>query len=492
MKIMKRIAAVMLAAFLAVPGFSLVVNAAEGRVSFTDPETKTGETVEVACALRAGAGSLESFDITLKYDTAFLAFEGGDEGVTKESGGVIKFSGKGDGTGKIRFAMKFQALQVGETKIEVTEASGFTTGGESVNCTNGNSTIKIAQGTNPVTATAETGIEVTVGEKTYNFTDAFSSADIPAGFVEGTLTYEGEEHKAIQNEAGTVKMGYLVNAEGKGSFFVYHEEDGTFAPSVQVIVSPKATITLLTADSSLKVPEGYQEVKLTVNENEFPAWQDENHEGIYLVYALNSKGEKGFYQYDVEEESYQRFLGEDTTPVKETAVKIGKLAKLVDKHFTVVAGAAGLAVLLFVIIIIVLVVKLRHRNLELDDLYDELELDEDDFDDRIMKTDKKQKEKKPRFKKQSDEELYEDRYDDEDDFDDYDDDFEDDLDDDFDDGFEDDLDAYYEETKKAKSGKSKKKSFREQIEEDDFYDDLDNDDFDDFDDDFEVDFIDLD
>lgn len=483
MKIMKRIAALMLAAFLMVPGFSVVVNAAEGRVSFTDPETKTGETVEVACALRAGTGALESFDVTLKYDTAFLAFEGGDEGVTKDSNGVIKFSGKGDGTNKIRFTMKFQALQVGTTKIEVTESSGFMTSGDSVKCTNGNSTIKIEQGTETVTATADSGVEVKVGEKTYSFTDAFSSTDIPAGFAEGTLTYEGEEHKAIQNESGNVKMGYLVNAEGKGDFFVYNEEDGAFSPSVQVIVSPKTSITLLTAESSLKVPEGYQEVKLTVNENEFPAWQDKEHEGIYLVYALNSKGEKGFYQYDVEEESYQRFLSEDTEPVKETSAKVGKLAKIVDKHFTVVVGFAGLVVLLFLIIIIILAVKLRHRNLELDDLYDELELDEDDFDDRVVKADDKKKEKKPRFKKQLDEELYEDRYDD-----DFEDDYDDDFDDDFDDGFDEDLDAYYEEARKEK-----KTSFQKQLEEDDFYgNEFDEEDDFEFDDDFEVDFIDLD
>ena len=209
MKIMKRIAALMLAVCLILPGFSLVVNAAEGRVSFTDPETKTGETVEVACALRTTTGALETFEVTLKYDPEFLTFESGDNGVTKESDGVLKFSGQGDGTGRIGFTMNFQALQVGTTKIEVTESSGNLTDGDSVNCTNGNSTIKIAKGTAAVTAPSGNERKVTVNDREYSLSGNFQSSDIPVGFTEGTMTYDGGEQKIVKNETGTVQLGYL-------------------------------------------------------------------------------------------------------------------------------------------------------------------------------------------------------------------------------------------------------------------------------------------
>ena len=67
----------------------------------------------------------------------------------------MKFSGKGDGTNKIRFTMKFQALKAGTTKIEVTDSTGTVTGGETVECVNGSSTIQIAEGTNTPAATPE-------------------------------------------------------------------------------------------------------------------------------------------------------------------------------------------------------------------------------------------------------------------------------------------------------------------------------------------------
>ena len=204
MKIMKKIAAFMLALCLTIPMYSVMSYAASGRVSFTDLQTKTGETVEVACALRAGSGSLESFNITLKYDPSSLAFQEGN-GVTKESDGVLKFSGKGDGTNKIRFTMKFQALKVGTTKIEVTDSTGTVTGGEAVECVNGTSTIQIAEGTNPPAATPEqpqgensgdaSQSGITISGKSYQFSEEFASTSIPVGFVETKLSYDGGERK---------------------------------------------------------------------------------------------------------------------------------------------------------------------------------------------------------------------------------------------------------------------------------------------------------
>lgn len=507
MKTMKRIATIMLAVCLLLPGGSLVVNAADGRVSFTDPKTKTGETVEVACALRAATGSLETFDVTLKYDPEFLAFENGEAGVTKESDGVLKFSGKGNGTGRIGFKMNFQALKVGTTKIEVTDSSGFLTSGEDVTCTNGNSTIKITQGTAPVTATSGNEAKVMVGDKEYSLMADFPKTSIPVGFTEGTITYDGGEQKIVQNETGTIKLGYLVDAEGKGNFFLYNAEDATFSPYTQVTVSPTTAITILKADKGMKVPSDYQEVKLTLNEHEFPAWQDKKHDGFYLVYAMNQNGEKSFYQYDTQEESYQRFIVDDAANSKENAKNAGKIEEIFNKNLSVIMLVTGLGLLLAIIVIIVLAIKLRHRNLELDDLYGDIDMeDEEDplsvgADNMNKRNQFKKQPREAKGSKRKEEEL-------EDDFEDFDDDFEDDFEEDdfknkgyeeddyeddfdFENGFEvnfddsdfaDESDDYYEEEKPAKKARKVEKR-EDDFDYEDEYDD---------DDDFEVDFIDLD
>lgn len=477
MKIMKKLAAFALTLCLVLPMYSMVSYAADGRVSFTDPDTKTGETVEVTCALRAGGEGLQSFDVTLEYDTEYLAFESGEEGVTKESDGVLKYSGKSSGDTRIGFTMKFVAVKEGTTKIEVKEATGVTAGGETIDCTNGNSTVEIAKGTKevelPVTGAAD--VPVTVDGVSYNLSDSFKNSDIPAGFSEVKISYEGAERRFVQDEKGTAVLGYLVDAEGKGNFFLYNAEDASFAAYVMVTVSPSTTIVLQKAEKGLKIPEGYQEVKLTVNDNEFPAWQDVNNEGFYLVYAMNSNtGEKGFYRYDTTEESYQRYAENqaEKTSVEKTT-KAGKLVNMVEKNLMFVLIGAAVVVLILFIVIIVLSVKLRHRNLELDDLYNE---DDDDIDELSYDSDMGS-EKKNHFKKTKLHDDYDDdfetiRFDDSDD--DFDDMYDDDYDDDYDDQYEDD---YYDD------------DYDEDYDED--YDDED-DEFDFGNDDFSLDFIDID
>ena len=475
MKIMKKIAAFMLALCLTIPMYSVMSYAASGRVSFTDLQTKTGETVEVACALRTGSGSLESFNITLKYDPSSLAFQEGN-GVTKESDGVLKFSGKGDGTNKIRFTMKFQALKVGTTKIEVTDSTGTVTGGEAVECVNGTSTIQIAEGTNPPAATPEqpqgensgdaNQSGITISGKSYQFSEEFASTSIPVGFVETKLSYDGGERKFVRQENGNITLGYLVDAEGKGDFFLYNEEDATFSPYVQVTVSPSTSIVLLEKSKGIKVPSGYQQVKLTVNEHEFPAWQDKKNEGFYLVYAMDSNGTKEFYQYDTTQESYQRYVTNKVNETDKTTGKVSKLNNFITENLSKVILCTGLGILLLIIIIIVLAIKLRHRNLELDDLYEEYDIDVEDFDDEedddklvSFAEEKEVEEKVPATEQEED--FFEEE---------------------FVNGFENEEDDFMEDFDS------------EDLDEEDFDDDDDFEDFDfdDDDDDFDMDFIDLD
>lgn len=476
MKIMKKIAALMLTLCLTIPMYSVMSYAASGRVSFTDLQTKTGENVEVACALRAGTGSLESFNITLKYDPASLSFKEGN-GVTKESDGVLKFSGKGDGTNKIRFTMKFQALKAGTTKIEVTDATGTVTGGETVECVNGTSTIQIAEGENPPAATpeqsqgenggdtAQNGI--TISGKSYQFSEDFASSSIPVGFVETKLSYDGSERKFVRQENGNITLGYLVDGEGKGAFFLYNEEDATFSPYVQVTVSPSTSIVLLEKSKGVKVPSGYQKVKLTVNEHEFPAWQDKKNEGFYLVYAMDSKGTKGFYQYDTAQESYQRYVTDGTDAADKTTAKVSKLNNFITENLSMVILCTGLGILLLIIIIIVLAIKLRHRNLELDDLYEEYDIDVEDDDKFISFADEKELEEKTPVVEQEDDDFFEEETEN---------------------GFENEEDDFIEDFD-AEDFDS------EDLDEEDFDDDdedFEDFDFDDDDDDFDMDFIDLD
>ena len=123
MKLMKRISAVLLSLCLLVPCFSMAVSAADGRISFTDPSTAVGEYVEVKCVLRSTSGNMGDVEVALTYDEAYLKFSSG-EGIATSGSGALVCKGTA-AAAEVSFVAKFQALQEGTTKIEISGATVF-------------------------------------------------------------------------------------------------------------------------------------------------------------------------------------------------------------------------------------------------------------------------------------------------------------------------------------------------------------------------------
>ena len=120
MKVMKKISAILLSLCLLVPCFSMVADAADGRISFTDPTTAVGEYVEVKCVVRSTSGNMGDIEVALTYDEEYLRFDSGD-GITADGNGQITCAGDA-GSAEVSFVAKFQALKEGSTKVEIAEA----------------------------------------------------------------------------------------------------------------------------------------------------------------------------------------------------------------------------------------------------------------------------------------------------------------------------------------------------------------------------------
>ena len=241
MKLMKKLTAVLLSVFLAVPMFGIIANAAEGTLMFSDPETQVGETVSVDLVVRTQGEAIGDADITMSYDTTALEFISG-EGVEADGSGGLTYFGSGTGSqSELRTTMQFRALTAGETTITVTGSTAYLYSDETLNLDEGSSAIQIAaaddgstsvQTTDQTTQPAEstpgetTDITVEVNGTQYNFSEAFTNSDLPNGYTETTLTFNGAERKFGVNDAG-VYVGYLVDSSGSGRFFLYNEEDNT-------------------------------------------------------------------------------------------------------------------------------------------------------------------------------------------------------------------------------------------------------------------------
>lgn len=434
MKIMKKISAILLSICLCVPCFSLVAHAADGRISFTDPETAVGEMVEVKCVLRSTKGNIGDIEVQLRYDSEYLRFQSGAN--VQDAGGTLTYTGTGSST-ETSFTVEFQALKEGETKISVESATVSSGAGGTMNLDQGSSTVKIAEGDpSKITETPETpevssanDVQVEVNGVAYTLTDGFADGDIPGGYSRTTISLDGQERQMVANEAGSITLGYLKDAEGTGDFFLYNGEDATFAPYEEIAISDTTSIIVLSDTSKVKLPDTYQEAKLTLNEKDFPVWQDSTKEGYYVLYAMNNNGETGYYQYDTVENTYQRVdvSGDQGEKEKKDSNSLfGKLQKALEKHLPMIVLAGGLGGLFLLILLIVLGVKLHNRNAELDELYEEYGIDEDEEDEEPVPPKAKDKPKKQgglfgRRKSEDDFEEYDD-----DDFDEYDDDDEED------------------------------------------------------------------
>lgn len=441
MRKIKKLVVTFLAICLMCPGLSVITEAATAELRFADPSTTVGAEVEVKTKL-SSVSSLQSMEATLTYDKSELKFISGDNATAKD--GTIKISWTGTGT-TAEFNLKFQALKEGTSNIEVSSATGTATDGSTLEITQGSSAVTIGAGdpslikddtedqSEDSKTTVADGPVVKVNGKKYVVGSEFSEELIPDGFKKGEMTFEGSKYTVITQEASGINAMYLTEkSSGDSDFFLYNSDDGSFSPFEEVEIAKDRYIIPLMNDGKLKLSSRYQKTTLTLNGKEFDTWQDTKDAEYYIVYALNSDGEKTTYRYDTTDETYQKYSPESqgtTSGNKNNGKGLwGKILNFVEEFLDIVVIIAIALFLLVLLMFIVTAIKLRHRDLELDDLYDEYGIDMDE-EEAVLKEKKKEEKKEEKAKKASkkvkkkpakkyyDEDEFE-GYDDEDDFDD--------------------------------------------------------------------------
>lgn len=497
MRRMRKVLALFIMVCMFIPCISMVAQAASAELRFSDPSTTVGAEVQVTAKL-SSSSNLKSLEAALTYDTSMLRFVSGDSATGGD--GTVTISGTGSGT-SMEFILTFQALAEGTAKIEVSSASGKDASGSNLTITNGSSSVTIGPGDPSLiadtsdAAAAGNGTQVEVDGTQYVITGGFTDAVIPEGFSRGTLQFEGADCEVVTQESSGISAFYLTPAAGgDADFFLYNADNGTFSPFEEVEIAQGRYLVLLRDDGSVKLPDAYQETTLTLNGKEFPAWQNTENAEYYVVYGLNSDGEKALYQYDTVDQTYQRYVANEASSDSDSKKSSpsglwGKILGVIEDFLDIAVILTAVFVLILLVILIVVATKLRHRNLELDDLYDEYGIDLEEEEPKKQKAEKGKKKsaavkggpavRTPAETAQID--LDEDDFDDfeeydEEEFDDYGTPDPDDLDEDYGyDDDEDDSDDLIEDLDELLSEQPKKK--RGHMEEDDT---------------FKVDFIDLD
>ena len=439
-KVKKIIVSFLLMCMLCI-GMTCVASATTAEFRFSDPQTSVGAEVEVTAKV-SSARALNTIQATLSYDKTKLRFISGDDATGGDGTITISRNDENAGT-SMEFNLTFQALDEGTTSIEVAKVDGIDNNGVALEVTSGSSSVSISEGDKSLiqeedTGSVADGTEVKVGKTKYIVTDDFSDTIIPDGFVRDTLKFEGTDHQIIKQESSGALAMYLTPEKGgDADFYLYDSDTGSFSQLEVIEVAKGRYIIPLSDDGKLSLPDQYQKATLTLNGKEFDTWQDTNDAEYYIVYAMNSDGEKTTYRYDTTDGTYQKYTPSVGSASSGTTTNNGKgiwgkILNFVESFLDIVVIIAFVLFVVLLIAVIVTSVKLHYRDLELDDLYDEygIDMDEEEEEKKIQKKAAKKADKaKKKAKKSSKKPVSakeSSRYDyDEDEFEDYEDDFDD-------------------------------------------------------------------
>lgn len=209
-------------------------------------------------------------------------------------------------------------MQVGQNvrKVIVTAPNG-TKKTYTLNITRQEGTGNVTGGTTtPNTPVQNDASKVTVGEDTLYIAKDLKDVTLPAGFEQVDITINDTKFPSVQDKTRTVVLLYLTDAEGKnGKFYMYDTAVMTFS-DFNFIAAPVGIYTLLTPDGNTHVPAGFSQTFLKIGEQTVTAWSfaDPAMKDYYLVYALSPTGNKGLYQYDTLEGTFQRYTAVTATP----------------------------------------------------------------------------------------------------------------------------------------------------------------------------------
>ncbi len=269
-----------------------------------------------------------------------------------------------------------------------------------------------------VAVTAENGdvryydIHVMVGEDVgtpfteidgvrYSFVDYEEGIEPLEGFESTTLKYEKWTVLAYKAPNDKLYVVPLIPEETDEAsvedveyeWYMYLEDKNCFA-KYQEFTSRYNRYVIMDVPEGVELPAGYIEASITINGCKVNAYKpdveyfkDYNaNMKMYLVYAMNISGDAGFYNYDLEEDTFLRYVPmivveqviveatpADATPEDATPINAIPASDLKDEGFFtkevityILFGVSGL-LLVFIIVVICLGCKNKNLKDELED-----------------------------------------------------------------------------------------------------------------------------
>lgn len=231
-------------------------------------------------------------------------------------------------------------------------------------------------------------IEVKADDKPLFIESDFESSAMPESFRKETMDYADREITVAVSNDGDLTLVYLIEENKEsGDFFIYNKDTDSFSPYNEIEGSGGRYI-IIPLEEGVTIPDTFIETSFTFEGNEIGGWQltGLEDEEYYIVYAMDGKGSKGLYNFDLKEVTFQRFsidalnalLSDDSSDEDQDLIAIKddldktneNLTKLQSKYNLDMSSRlkiiVSLAVVSTILLVLLVNVLLRNRFLKQD------------------------------------------------------------------------------------------------------------------------------
>lgn len=298
-----------------------------------------------------------------------------------------------------------------------------------VTSVSGNDNLQVGENTITITVKAENGVTATytivvtrrdatdpenseaqeekksyeINGSNWGISTEITEEEVLQDFTLSSILIDNLEYPCLSFNNGSLDLIKMVSEDGLNTgFFVYDKDQGAIYPFAKISGEEHYVIILM--PDAADVPNDYAEVTLAIEgKADVTAYQKADDE-LYLIYCINDRGEKGWYQYDPVEETYIRYVAPVETVEQvveaqnpDTALQ-AEVANLKLER-TIILAVCGIILVILLIIIIALAIRVANsrkdvlRELEEEDSDDELdeelfvEADKQEQDDEIINLD---------------------------------------------------------------------------------------------------------
>lgn len=355
---------------------------AEGMVSISaDKEScANGDKVSITIEAKTDEGQAQPPQLTVEYNPNRLSFDNCSVEYGGGGGGLITIN-------DTQAVIDFTTVSGGEATVKVTavlndDSTDVQIAEVFVNVDGEDTAVGTDDGEESDTGIDEGTISTGNGRVVQM---VFANEFMPVLFHKETTSYQGQDVECAQFDMADMTLLYTTDEAGNdGKFCIYNVNSEL--SDFRMIQGIENRFIIILSEEAPEVPLGYTKAVLDWNGQTLTAYMDmdvangntSSFGGVsasdfFLIYGLSSEGNKGWYQYDQSEGTYQRYLQPAANQMMSDAQGTDADAKDSDdtsfldgvishKLQTILLLVFAAIALILIIVVIILAIKCAEYN----------------------------------------------------------------------------------------------------------------------------------